>query len=521
MIHLSVEIYDTTLRDGAQSPFISFSVEDKIKIAKKLDELGIHFIEGGYPSSNPKDAEFFRRIKNLNLNAEIVAFGSTKRPKIDPEEDSSLKAIIDAGTKYVCIFGKSWTLHVKHVLKISLEENLRIIEETIEFLKDKGKKVIFDAEHFFDGFKEDKDYAMKVLKTAEKSGAECLVLCDTNGGCLPFEVEKIISYVLKHIDTKIGVHMHNDSDNAVANTLIAVKLGARHVQGTINGYGERCGNANLCSIIPALKLKMKINCISDEKLKKLYDVARYVAEVANLPLNHNMPYVGDYAFAHKAGVHIDAMLKNIRTYEHINPELVGNERRFLVSELSGRSAIVYLLRSLGENVRKDSSIVSSLLKEIKDLEKDGYQFDIADASLKLFVLKKLKKYKRFFEVEDYKVLVDYSGEKTKAVAIVKVKVDDRIEYEAAEGNGPVNALDIALRKCIEKFYPEIKDMRLIDYKVRVLDEEKGTGAKVRVLIESSDGKESWITVGVSTNIIEASFRALIDSIEYKLYKRYG
>ncbi len=460
--------------------------------------------------------EFFKRIKEEKLKAEVVAFGSTRRANLKADEDPNLNALLEAETKYVCIFGKSWDLHVKVALKTSLEENLKMIRDSIEFLIDNGKKVIFDAEHFFDGFKDNPTYAMKTLEVAQDSGAECIVLCDTNGGMLPHEVKEIVESVAGKIDTKLGIHAHNDSDCAVANSIVAVLSGVRHVQGTINGYGERCGNANLCSIIPNLKLKLGIDCISDENLKKLTEVSRYVSEIANLAHNHSMPYVGDYAFSHKGGVHISAVLKNPRTYEHIDPSLVGNKRRIVVSELSGRSTIIAKAKELGLDFKEEKA--REIVKMIKELENQGYMFEGAEASFELLMKKALGKLKKFFEVEGFRVIVDYRNGKIYSEATVKVRVSDAQEHTASEGNGPVNALDNALRKALEKFYPKLKEMKLSDYKVRVLNEDKGTAAKVRVLIESSDGTANWGTVGVSENIIEASFIALIDSIVYKLMK---
>ncbi len=460
--------------------------------------------------------EFFKRIKEEKLKANIVAFGSTRKAKLKAYEDPNLNALLEADTEYVCIFGKSWDLHVKVALKTSLEENLRMIRDSIEFLIDHGKRVIFDAEHFFDGFKENPEYAMKTLESAEQAGAECIVLCDTNGGALPLEVKDIVEKVREKIETKLGIHAHNDSDCAVANSIVAVLSGVRHVQGTINGYGERCGNANLCSVIPNLKLKLGVNCIDDEKLKKLTEVSRYVSEIANLAHSHSMPYVGDYAFSHKGGVHISAVLKNPRTYEHIDPSLVGNKRKIVVSELSGRSTIIAKAKELGLDFKEEKAV--EIVKLIKELENQGYMFEGAEASFELLMKKALRKLKEFFDVEGFRVIVDYRNGKIYSEATVKVKVNDTYEHTASEGNGPVNALDNALRKALEKFYPKLKEMKLSDYKVRVLNEEKGTAAKVRVLIESSDGKDTWGTVGVSENIIEASFIALIDSIVYKLMK---
>jgi 2-isopropylmalate synthase len=516
---MRVELYDTTLRDGAQSEHISFSVEDKLRIATKLDELGIHYIEGGWPGSNPKDVEFFERVKKLELtSSRIVAFGSTRRANARAEKDANLLALVDSGVDTVTIFGKSWDLHVKAALRASLEENLAMITESVEFLKEHGMRVFFDAEHFFDAYKSNPEYALAALSAAEQAKVDRLVLCDTNGGTLPFETMEIVRDVLGKVHTPLGIHAHNDADTAVANSVIAVRMGAVQVQGTINGYGERCGNANLCSIIPNLKLKLGIDCITDEQLKRLTEVSRFVSEIANLPHQHNLPYVGSSAFAHKAGVHVDAVNKAPRTYEHVDPESVGNARRFLVSELSGRANIYVKAREYGIPLEKDSPEVRLILQRLKEMEKQGYQFEGAEASFELLMKRALGIARPFFELEGFRVMVSTEREGIRSEATVKVRVQDKHEHTAAEGNGPVNALDNALRKALEKFYPVLKQVYLTDYKVRVLDTHEGTGAKVRVLIESSDGRKSWGTVGVSENIIEASFIALADSIEYKLMK---
>ncbi len=490
-----------------------------MRIAKKLDELGVHYIEGGWPGSNPKDMEFFRRVKKLKLeNSEIVAFGSTRRAKNRVEKDKNIKFLLDSSVSTVCIFGKTWDLHVRDALRITLEKNLKLIYESIEYLKSKEKRVFYDAEHFFDAFKSNSEYALQTLEVAQEAGADTIVLCDTNGGTLPYEIQQIFEKVKKRIKTKLGIHAHNDTETAVANTIMAVRMGARQVQGTINGYGERCGNANLCSIIPILKLKLGMDCISDEQLRKLTEVSRFVSEVANLAHPNNLPYVGSSAFAHKGGVHVSAVLRNPETYEHMNPELVGNQRRILVSELSGRSTILHKAKEFGIEL-KDENDVKKIIALLKKLENEGYQFEGAEASFELLMKKFLGKCKRFFDLEGFRVIVDTRGDdKIISEATVKVKVDDKIEHTAAEGNGPVNALDNALRKALEEFYPRLREVSLTDYKVRVLEGSKGTGAKVRVLILSSDGRQSWATVGVSENIIEASWQALVDSIEYKLMK---
>ncbi|MFQ6136153.1 MAG: citramalate synthase [Candidatus Hydrothermarchaeales archaeon] len=518
-----VKIYDTTLRDGSQSERISFSVEDKLRIAERLDELGVAYIEGGWPGSNPKDIRFFEKVKDLELkNAKIVAFGSTRKAGNTPENDPSIKALLRSKTSVVCIFGKSWDLHVRDALNVSLEENLGMIEDSVSYLKSKGLEVIYDAEHFFDAYKANPEYAMETLESAQKSGADCVVLCDTNGGCMPAEVQTTIEAVQKKIDSPLGIHAHNDADTAVANTMVAVAMGIEHVQGTINGYGERCGNANLCSVIANLKLKLGVDCISDEQLKRLTEVSRFVSEIANLAHQNNLPYVGTSAFAHKGGVHVDAVRKNPETYEHIRPEIVGNVERILISELSGRSGIISKAKEYGLDLEKDTEETKEILEIVKGLEDQGYQFEGAEASFELLVRKILRPFKRFFELEGFRTIVEKRKDgRVLAEATMRVTVDGGEYYTASEGNGPVNALDKALRKALEKFYPDLKEMHLTDYKVRVLDEREGTAAKVRVLIESRDEKNSWRTVGVSENIIEASWEALADSIVYKLLKNRG
>ena len=517
-----VKLFDTTLRDGAQTEGISFTVEDKLKIAKLLDKLSIHYIEGGWPGSNPKDIEFFKRAKELKLkNAKIVAFGSTRRANVKPEDDANLKAIIEAGTPAVAIFGKTWDFHVKEALKITLEENLKLIEGSVKFLKKNGKEVIFDAEHFFDGYKANPKYALKVLKAAEAGGADMLCLCDTNGGSLAFEVQEIINKVKKQVKKPLGIHAHNDSECAVSVSGMAVHCGVTHVQGTINGYGERCGNANLCSIIPLLKLKLGIDCISDEQLKNLTEVSRHVAEIANLPQSAHQPFVGRSAFTHKGGIHVSAVIRHPGTYEHVKPELVGNERRVTISELSGISNLLYKAKAYGVDLKKDTPEVKGLLARLKELELEGYQFEEGEASFELLVKKTHGVFKPPFTLESFDVVtVKHGIEATKVKAKLRVKVKDKDEDKFMEteayGDGPVNALDGALRKAIENIFPVIKDVKLTDYKVRVLDSKAGTAAKVRVIVESTDGVKTWGTVGVSTNIIEASWFALLDSIEYKL-----
>lgn len=493
-------------------------MEDKLRIAKKLDDLGVHYIEGGWPGSNPKDIEFFKKVKGLGIKAKVAAFGSTRRAGKKAEEDPNIKALLEAGTQTVCIFGKSWDLHVKDALKVSLEENLDMIEDSIRYLKSMGLEVVYDAEHFFDAYKNNPTYAIETLDRAQEAGSDCIVLCDTNGGTIPSEAQEIIADVQEQISTPLGIHAHNDADMAVANSIVAVRMGIVHVQGTINGFGERCGNANLCSIIPNLKIKLGVDCVTDEQLRKLTAVSRFVSEIANIRPQYNMPYVGGSAFAHKGGIHVDAVLKKPETYEHIVPELVGNARRLLISELAGRSAILVKAEEYGLNLKKDTPETRKILAMLKEMENQGYQFEGAEASFELLMKKALGTYKSFFQLEGFRVTVDARDDELIAEATVKVKVDGKEEHTAAEGNGPVNALDNALRKALEKFYPVLKEVRLADYKVRVLEERRGTAAKVRVLIQSSDDKSSWGTVGVSENIIEASWIALADSIDYKLLK---
>jgi len=515
---LKIEFYDTTLRDGAQSEDISFSLNDKLRISEKLDEFGIHYIEGGWPGSNPKDLQYFKEVRKLSLkNSKIVAFSSTIKLHADPEEDEIARAILDAETEYVTIVGKSWDLHVKDALKVTLDTNLKMIDKTISYLKGFNKTVFFDAEHFFDGYKKNEDYAIKVIKAAESAGADAVVLCDTNGGSMPYEIDNIVLQVKKITDIKLGIHTHNDTEMAVANTLMAVQAGCTHVQGTINGYGERCGNANLCSIIPNVILKMNHCGIEKEKLVHLRSLSLYVDEMANLNPDKHKPYVGDSAFAHKGGIHVSAIRKNAETYEHIKPELVGNTQRVLISDLSGESSILYKAKEFNIDIEKDRKFVKDVVKKVKDLEMYGYKFEGADGSLELLMKNTIGAHKKFFDLIGFKVIVD-KKEKGEPVseATIMVRVGDRTEHTAALGNGPVNAIDAALRKALYKFYPGLKKMELIDYKVRVLTTKHGTGAATRVLIESSDGKRTWGTVGVSENIIEASWRALVDSIDYKL-----
>ena len=517
---MQVKLFDTTLRDGAQTEGISFSLEDKLKIAKLLDELGVHYIEGGWPGSNPKDIEFFKKVREIKLNhAKICAFSSTRRANTKVEDDKILQALIEAETPVVSIFGKTWDFHVTDALKTTLEENLLMIEDSIFYLKKMGKEVIFDAEHFFDGYKANKQYALECLKTAEKAGADILCLCDTNGGSLSFEIQDITNEILKDLITPLGIHAHNDSECAVSISGMAVKCGAMHVQGTINGYGERCGNANLCSILPILKLKLGINCVTDVQLKSLTEVSRHVAEIANLPQSAHQPFVGRSAFSHKGGIHVSAVLKHPGTYEHIKPELVGNERRVTVSELSGVSNLVYKAKDYGVDLAKDSPEIKYLLRKLKQLEHEGYQFEEGEASFELLLKRTIGKIKPYFDLEQYSIEILQKSEENFTVnAKMRIKVNDKSYESSAVGDGPINALDSALRKVLETTYPELKTVKLTDYKVRVLDSKAGTAARVRVIIESCDDEKCWGTVGVSTNVVEASYLALVDALEYKLLK---
>ena len=515
-----IELYDTTLRDGAQTEGISYSVQDKIRIARKLDELGIHYIEGGYPGSNPKDKSFFNEFEKHPLkNSTLVAFGSTHKAGVSAENDHGLKSLVDSNVKVATIFGKTWDLHVRDVLKVSLEENFVMIRDSVRYLKSRGLDVIYDAEHFFDAYKANPEYAVKTIKAAEESGARLICLCDTNGGTLTSEISDIIKKIKGELKVPLGIHTHNDLGLAGANSIAAVEAGCRHVQGTINGYGERCGNADLIPIIGILKLKLHKDCISDNRVKELTEVSRFVSEISNMKQSDNQPFVGKSAFAHKAGVHINAVLKNPKSYEHINPALVGNVRRILVSELAGKSPILMKAEELHLDLKKDSPETKKVLKLLQDLEHQGYAFEAADASFEIMVKRALKKYKKFFELEGFRVIVEKRQKgKVYSEATVKLKVSHIQEHASSEGDGPVNALDNALRKALKGFYPQLSKMHLSDFKVRVLDAKEGTAAKVRVLIQSQDEHDSWITVGVSENIIEASWQALVDSIEYKLLK---
>ncbi|MFA6321243.1 MAG: citramalate synthase [Candidatus Omnitrophota bacterium] len=515
-----VELYDTTLRDGAQSEGISFSVADKLKISEKLDELGVHFIEGGWPGANPKDMEFFKKIKKLRFKkSKITAFGSTRHANSKAKSDKVMKGLLSAETKYITIFGKSWDLHVRDVFKVDLEENLRMIEDSIKFLKANGKIVFYDAEHFFDGYRQNRDYALKTLKAAEESGADRIILCDTNGGTVTSQVFETVEDVKTLIKTPLGIHAHNDCDMAVANSIAAVQAGCIQVHGTVNGYGERCGNANLISVIANLKLKLGIDCVSDIELKELTEISRFVADVCNVKMSDSEPFVGSSAFAHKAGVHVNAILKNPKTYEHADPNLVGNHRRLLISELSGRSTILKKAEDMDLGLEKGGDKTKKILKTLQALESEGYHFESAEASLELLIKRVMNKFKDFFDLDDFRVIIEKKkGGKMVTEATIKLRVGKELEHTASLGDGPVNALDSALRKALKKFYPSLNEMHLTDYKVRVLDEKEGTAAKVRVLIQSQDKDDSWWTIGVSENIIEASWQALVDSVEYKLLK---
>lgn len=518
-----IKLYDTTLRDGSQTEGISYSVFDKVRIARKLDELGIHYIEGGYPGSNPKDKAFFEEFKKQPLkNSKLVAFGSTKKAGVVAKDDHGLKSLVDSGVVVATIFGKTWDLHVRDVLKVSLDENLEMIRDSVRYLISCGLEVIYDAEHFFDAYKSNPDYAIKTVMAAQESGAKLICLCDTNGGTLTSEVAHIIKKVKEHLNIPLGIHTHNDLGLAVANSIVAVETGCLQVQGTINGYGERCGNADLIPIIGILKLKLHKDCISDERLKELTEVSHFVSEISNMKQVDNQPFVGKSAFAHKAGMHINAILKNPKSYEHIDPASVGNIRRLLVSELAGKSPILTKAEELHLDLKKDSPEAKKVLKLLQDLEHDGYQFEAADASFEILIKRALKKFNEFFELEGFRVIVEKREKgKLSTEATVKLKVGHVREHTSSEGDGPVNALDNALRKALKGFYPSVSKMHLSDFKVRVLDAKEGTAAKVRVLLQSQDEHDSWTTVGVSENIIEASWQALVDSIEYKLLKDSG
>ncbi len=517
----AVSIFDSTLRDGAQGNGVTFSLEDKLTAIRVLDSLGVAYIEAGNPGSNPKDQEFFRLAAKIPLrHGKLTAFGSTRRKDASPEDDAGLRALLEAGTSCCALFGKCWRFHVDKVLETSYEENLRMIEESCRFLKENGREVIFDAEHFFDGFKDSRDYVLAALAAAVRGGADLLCLCDTNGGAFPQEVSQIVGETVRAFpNTPIGVHFHNDCGMAAANSVAGVLAGAVQVQGTMLGFGERCGNANLSTLIPDLQLKLGISCVPTECLGRLSHGARELAAAANLELPADLPYVGENAFSHKAGMHAAGVLKDSRSFEHIDPLAVGNIRRFPASEISGRAVILEKIRRAFPDVSVDSGEVLAVLEELKRLEADGYQFEGADASFELLVRKRLRPYRPFFQLLYYHIYTDYGGDRECAAsATVKVRVGREIQLTAAEGNGPVNALDRALRKALEVFYPVLSQVKLTDYKVRVLDSKSATAARVRVLVTSSDGKEAFTTVGVSEDVVAASWRALEDSLEYLLLK---
>jgi 2-isopropylmalate synthase len=512
-----IEIYDTTLRDGTQREGISLSCDDKIRVARRLDDLGVAFIEGGWPGSNPKDAEFFQRAQDIDWStALITAFGSTHRKGGSPEDDTNIKALLDAQTPVCTVVGKTWTLHVTDVLRTTLEENLRIIENSLAYLKAQGRRVIYDAEHFFDGYRADPEYSLETLRAAVRGGAETLVVCDTNGGSLPWQIGEIIDEVKAAIHHPLGIHCHNDSENAVANSLEAIRKGAHQVQGTINGYGERCGNANLCSVIAGLELKMDLRCLPEGGLATLFDVAHFVAEVANLAPDEHAPYVGNSAFAHKGGIHVAAMRRTEASYQHINPTLVGNRMRVVVSELSGRGNLLSKAEEHGIGTGAGVD-VAGVLSEIKALEARGFSFEAGEASVALMLKRQEAGYQAPFELIDFLVNVEHrTGRGLFAEAMLKVRVAAEVHHTAAEGSGPVDALYNALRKALAAQYPEIDQLHLADYKVRILEPEKGTGAVTRVLIDMQRDGKRWSTVGASPNIIEASWLALVDAIEYGL-----
>jgi len=511
-----IQIYDTTLRDGTQSEGFTLSSNDKVRIAQKLDELGVAFIEGGWPGSNPKDVEFFERARDLQWkNALITAFGSTCRVKGRPEDDANIKALLDSQTPVCTIFGKTWTLHVREVLLTTLEDNLRIIEQSVAYLKANGKRVIYDAEHFFDGYKADPSYALETLSSAIRGGAETIVLCDTNGGTLPWEVEQIIRDLKPALAHPFGIHTHNDSECAVVNSLTAIREGAMQVQGTINGVGERCGNANLISIMADLELKMGYQCLPEGNIRNLYDLSHFVAEVANITPDEHLPFVGKSAFAHKGGVHVAAMRRSSQSYQHIEPEKIGNKMRVVVSDLSGRGNL--LSKAEEHGVEVEGAEVVSVLNDVKELESRGFSFEAAEASVTMMLKRQEYGYKPPFELVDFFVNVEHrQGRGIFAEAMVKVRVQGELLHTAAEGNGPVNALDNALRKALLGYYPQLVNFHLSDYKVRILDSDHGTEAITRVLIDTRNSTTRWSTVGASTNIIEASWRALADSMEYGL-----
>ena len=515
-----IAIYDTTLRDGAQGQGINFSAAGKLRVAKRLDEFGVDYIEGGYAASNPKDMAFFHDVRKLGLkHAKVAAFGSTRRAGIACEDDLGCKALLEADTPVTTIFGKSWTLHVHDVLRTTEDENLAMVRDTVAYLKAHGREVVYDAEHFFDGYKDNADYALATVRAAAEAGADIVVLCDTNGGAMPDEVAKITGVVGAAVDCAVGIHAHNDADLGVANALASVRAGAVQVQGTINGFGERVGNTNLNSVVANLKLKMGYDCLGDQSLAQLRDVSHFVYELANVIPNPKLPFTGESAFAHKAGMHVDGVRKNARSFEHIEPAEVGNARHILISELSGASNIFLKTSEMGLELDRSSPETKRILAALEEMEREGYEYEAADASFQMLVKKVVEHHKPFFELLGYRVIVErrVRGEEAISEATVKLSVDGEIQHAVGEGDGPVDALNVALRKALAPFREEIAQVHLIDYRVRILDPEEATGAKTRVLIESTDGVETWATVGVSENIIEASWKALVDSVEYKLF----
>jgi 2-isopropylmalate synthase len=514
-----VDVYDTTLRDGCQAEDISFSVHDKLRVVRYLDELGVPYIEGGWPSASPREMAFFEQARDLELkHARVTAFGSTHRASLAVEDDPNVVGLLASGADVITIFGKSWTFHVTDALGIPLERNLELIRDTLAYLKAHRSVVFYDAEHFFDGYKADPDYALSTLQAAAEGGADALVLCDTNGGSMPWEIEAAMRAVQARLSTPLGIHCHNDAEMAVINSLVAVQAGAVQVQGTINGYGERCGNANLISVIANLELKMGLRCLPDGHLERLKETSAGLYELANLPHLKHQPYVGEAAFAHKGGIHVSAVEKDARTYEHINPDAVGNRRRVLISDYSGRSNVLYKAKELGLDLSDSATLPAEILAELKELEAAGFQFEGAEASFELLIKKALGTHRRFFDLLGFRVIVEKRGTSGETVseATVKVRVGEEEQLMAAEG--PVNALDLALRTALSRFYPQINAFRLVDYKVRVLSGTHGTASRVRVLVESGDGHGTWGTVGLSTNIIQASYQALVDAIEYRLMR---
>lgn len=522
-------LYDTTLRDGTQGENINFSAREKIRIAQRLDDIGIHYIEGGFPGSNPRDHEFFKLAREVEFkHAKLAAFGSTRKPGIGPEDDPNLKTLVKSDTPAVTIFGKTWDLHVRQIMGNTLEENLAMIRESISFLIENNKKVIYDAEHFFDGYRNNPEYAFETLVAACRGGAADIVLCDTNGGALPFDVETIIPVIQQKLEDelaktgngtliKVGIHTHDDCGLATANTIAAVRAGATMVHGTINGYGERCGNADLTTVVPLLKLKMGYDCMTDTNLAKLKKLSRFVSETANMTPLSSRPFVGKSAFAHKGGIHVSAIMKNPKAYEHMAPALVGNKRRVLISDLSGKSNVEYKARELGVDLNANGSNSRQIVSEIKKLEQQGFQFDVADGSFKILLEKYTGQFIPLFDLESFRVTIEKDKDQPcSSHATIKIAVGDKREITAAEGNGPVSALDNALRKALEKFFPGLDNMGLVDFKVRVIDGREGTAAKVRVLIDSRDKDQIWSTIGVSEDIIEASWQALADSFQFKL-----